>query len=227
MIARSVVVGFALLIAASTTGARAEVIGPLLPKAAFEAGLQSRYVDREIYYRGAEEDVQQSELAIIGRWGVTEFATLSFELSPGSGKIVGGFNGSTISYVVGAGIQATVFRNDHVRSTASYQITMTMHRIEDYPDPNAATESHTGELMLEGTLKLWDGDFNWFAGPAYSVYYFSHEATIGRSEEVWYSESNFGGVAGFNWVLWDHLNIASHLLWVENPQPRVALLYRF
>ena len=220
-------IGAALLVATSVSGSKAEVIGPLLPKSAFEAGLQYRYVEREIYYHGAEKDVQQSDQAIIGRWGATEFATLSFELSPGSGKIVGGFNGSTISYIVGAGIQATVFRNEHVRSTVAYQITMTLQRIEDYPDPNASTESHTGELMLEGDLKLWDGDFSWFAGPAYSVYYFVHEATIDRSEEVWYSESNFGGVVGFNWVLWDHLNIASHLLWVENPQPRVALLYRF
>jgi len=128
---------------------------------------------------------------------------------------------------VGGGIQATVFRNEHVRSTVAYQITTTLHRIEDYPTPNISTESHTGELTLEGMTRMWGGDFAWFAGPAYSIYYFTQEAGFSNAEKTWYTESNFGGVAGFNWVFWDHLNIASHVLWVENPQPRVALLYRF
>jgi hypothetical protein len=216
----------AFLTTVVVSSGQAEVIGPLLPRAAFEAGVQGRYVDRDVYYYDRESNAEQSELAIIGRWGLTEFATLSFELSPGSGDIVGGFDGAEVSYIVGGGIQATVFRNERVRASVAYQITTTLLR-GDYPDPNGSTESHTGELILEGTTKLWDSSFTWFAGPAYSPYYFTHEASLQYPKQTWYSHSNFGGILGFSWVLWDHLNIASHVLWVENPQPRVAVLYRF
>jgi len=206
--------------------AHAEVVGPLLPKAGFEVGAQYRMVEREVYSTEDEQDVEQSDIALIGRWGFSELATLSFELSYGSNELVGGFDGAQMGYIVGTGIQAAIFRSEHVRATVAYQVTMTLNRFDEHPS-NVSTESHGGQLALEGNFRLWDDDFYWFAGPAYSIYYYVREAGISNEPLSSYSETNYGGVVGFNWILLDHLNIASHVLWVENPQPRVALLYRF
>lgn len=216
----------AVCVLAGTEVTRAEVIGPLLPKAAFEVGLQYRQLEREVYSQTSEQDIEQSDLALIGRWGFTELATLSFELSRGSGDIVGGFEGVQTAYLVGGGIQAAIFRGEHVRATVAYQFTATLNRFDEHP-ANVTTESHGGQLALEGKVRLWDDDFYWFAGPAYSIYYYTREQGTANAYLGSYSDENFGGVVGFNWVLRDHLNVASHLLWVENPQPRVALLYRF
>jgi hypothetical protein len=215
-----------LFAVAGVQGAHAEVIGPLLPKATFEAGLQYRQIEREVYSTSSEQDIEQTDVALIGRWGFTELATLSFELSRGSGDMVGGFEGTQMAYLIGTGIQAAIFRSDNIRATIAYQVTMTLNRADEYP-ANVSTESHGGQLTLEGNFRLWGDDFYWFAGPAYSIYYYVRESGVSNAPLSSYSDSNYGGVVGFNWVLWDHLNVASHLLWVENPQPRVALLYRF
>jgi hypothetical protein len=207
--------------------AAAEVIGPLLPKAVFEAGIQYRHVDRQLYSGTEEADLLQADLAVIGRWGLTEFATVSFELSHGSGDLAGGFKGATTSYLVGAAVQAVVFQNNRMSATVAYQFTSTMHRFDEAPYRNATTEAHGGQFTVQRDESMWGSVFTWFVGPAYSINYFTIEPSVNRGSKNSYTESNFGGVVGFTWLLWDHLNVASHLLWVENPQPRVAVLYRF
>jgi len=214
-------------LAAVVATAHAEVIGPLLPRTTVSLGVQERWVKRTVYYQGAGHDIEQAEGAIVGRWGITDFATLSFELSPGIyGQFTDDLGEVKQFYLVGGGIQAAVWRHDRLTVSVAYQYTADLFRI-DATNPNLSTATFGGQLVAQREEFLQGQSLTWFAGPAYSVHTVTEEHGAQNSERTYYTDSNFGGVLGANLLLWKHLNLTGHLLWVENLQPRYGVEYRF
>jgi hypothetical protein len=219
------------LVLAGFQSARAEVIGPLLPAGAFEAGLQATSIKREVYYGEEEFDWEEGWALIAARWGITEAATLSLEASRDVIDIPDNLTGlvqdAHAAYLVGGALQAALWRNDDITVSAAFQFTMTMMRIDGGPVRNVSTETFGGQVMAQYETELWGSAFTAWGGPAFSKFYPTYEQQIDKPAAAFYTESDWGAVLGLGFLLWNHLDVTGHVLWVENPQPRVGLLYRF
>lgn len=222
-----------LIVAALTTliasvSAHAEVIGPLLPKATFEAGLEARWINREVYYGPEEFDWEESGTDGVARWGITNLATISVEASRKSVNLEGEFPDANFAYLVGGAVQASLWRNEDVIVSAAFQFTATMFRIDEGPVRNITTSTAGGQIIAQRTMPLGGADITAWGGPAYSLFYPDYEAQLnGPGRKELYTETNWGAVIGVGALLWKHLDVTGYLLLVENPQPRVGLLYRF
>jgi hypothetical protein len=205
---------------------RAEVIGPVLEKGSVSVGAQERRVERTLYREGVGQEVEQSETAVVGRWGATDFATLSFELSRNlTGRFMSDDEVEDF-YLVGGALQAVLWRHDRLVVSAAYQYTANLFRVDE-EIANITSSTYGAEIMVQRAEQLKGIGLTWFAGPAYSVHVVNYERGSANNERVYSSDSNFGGVAGLNLLLWEHVNLAAHVLWVENPQPRYGVEYRF
>lgn len=208
--------------------AHAEVIGPLLPRATFEAGLEARWINREVYYGPEEADWKESGTDGIARWGITNLATISVEASRRSAHIEDEFEDVDFSYLVGGALQASLWRNEDVIISAAFQFTTTMFRVDEGPVRNITTSTASGQIIAQHTMSLRSADITAWGGPAYSLFYPNYESQLnGPGLKELYTETNWGAVVGVGALLWKHLDVTGYLLLVENPQPRVGLLYRF
>ena len=227
MIRRSLILA-ALISALVCASVHAEVIGPLLPKAAFEAGMEARSVNREVYYGSDEFDWEEVNIPVVARWGITNLATISIEAARSAVWVEGDFKDSAFDYLVGGAVQASLWRNEKVIVSAAFQFTSTMLRLEDGPVRNVTTSTAGGQVIVQRPLLVGGVNLDVWGGPAYSLFYPDIEKQLNsvNSKEL-YTESNWGAVLGVGALFWKHLDLSSYVLWVENPQPRVALLYRF
>lgn len=205
----------------------AEVIGPLLPKAAFEAGAEARWMNREVYYGSDESEWKETSAPVIARWGITNLATISIEVAR-SAVWVEGDPQDAASYLLGGAVQASLWRNEKVIVSGAFQYTTSLLRLDEGPNRNITTSLAGGQIMVQYGLTLGTVGLTVWGGPAYSLFYPDYEQQIGGGTfKELYTESNWGAVIGMEALFWKHVDLSSYVLWVENPQPRVALLYRF
>jgi hypothetical protein len=218
-----------LLFSCLATSSNAEVIGPLLPKGAFEAGVFDQAIMREVYDGPDEFEWEQWTIMGVARWGITEFATVSVEASTNLVSFDSEFETPDYSYWVGGAIQAGLWHDERFTMSAAFQFTSTMLRFNEGSPRNANTKTAGGQLLVQHITRLWGAETSFWGGPAYSLFYSNLFREVGSSGETTelYTESNFGGVLGIGVLVAEHLNITGHVLWVENPQPRFGIVYRF
>jgi hypothetical protein len=110
-------------------------------KAAFEAGVEARWVNREVYYGSDEFDWEEVNIPGVARWGITNLATISIEAARSAVWVEGDFKDSAFDYLVGGAVQASLWRNEKVIVSAAFQFTSTMLRLEDGPVRNVTTST--------------------------------------------------------------------------------------
>lgn len=208
--------------------ARAEVIGPLLPRAAFEAGMEARWIDREVDDGSHEFDWKEANVPVVVRWGITNLATVSVEAARSAVWLEGEFQDDAFAYLVGGAVQASLWRNEKVIVSAAFQFTTTLLRMEEGPVRNITTSTAGGQVLVQYPLSFSGTGLTIWGGPAYSLFYpeYEQQADFVGQREL-YTETNWGAVIGAEALFWKHVDLSSYVLWVGTPQPRVALLYRF
>ena len=119
----------AALLFVSHETAFAGVIGPNIPKGKFELGLQYRRINRRIssgrYYYGLEG----SDGSLFIKYGLTRLATLTGEalVSPDmDSPFDDDADGSWRSYVLGAGLQMTLWERDEWTVEPGFYATETL-----------------------------------------------------------------------------------------------------
>jgi hypothetical protein len=112
--------------------------------------------------------------------------------------------------------------------SAAFQFTTQVLRFESGPTRNVTNTTAGGQIITQYQTTLSGIGFDFWGGPAYSLLYPDYENQINtiNTREL-YTESNWGVTLGVSALLWKHVDVNGYLLWVENPQPRVAFLYRF
>ncbi|HEX5131250.1 MAG TPA: hypothetical protein VFX92_02055 [Candidatus Krumholzibacteria bacterium] len=208
---------------------RGQVIGPLLSRGTVAMGLQEQWTHRTLEDSYRTTDWEEHDLSVVVRWGATEFATLSLQGMTGSGPWQSDHEDIQASYQVGVGLQATVWRADDIVITFGGQLDYKMRRY-DADTGNPPVLAWTASVELLGQLDtMWLGaPVALWGGPVLSWIVADYERLPGFQNPQRYTEqSASGGVVGITVVAWRHVDVSGHLLWVENPQPRVSILYRF
>jgi hypothetical protein len=215
-------------ILARVAPAWSEVIGPLLPRGTFEIGLQDRDIDRtEVAAGRVEFDLERHDLALVIRWAATEFATVSAEGMTGTDEFVSGSDDLQEFYLLGSGAQATFWRNDRVIVTGALQFTRAFRRWTD-ERRDQVIDSFSFQVTAQADVVIARQTATFFAGPVYS----DEELTVLESLSVPYrtemsSQTIWGGVLGAVVLLGGHVTLHGQVFWVENPQPRFGIGYRF
>ncbi len=204
-----------------------EVIGPQLPKGAFEIAVQNRSVDRSVYAEfGSTPELERQDLALVLRWGMTEFVTISFEGMTGPSEFVAGEADLQAFYLAGVGGQATLWRNERFLVTAAIQATRAYRRWND-TRRDEFDDSFALQTTVQSDFSVAQQTLTIFLGPAYS------EETLVLVENLYSrraeleSVERWGGVIGAVALLGGHVTVNAQVFWVENPQPRFGIGYRF
>jgi hypothetical protein len=203
---------------ACATPLRAEVLGPLLPRNAVEIGLTARDTDRTLEYAAQEFRFTQSELPATIRFGLSTTATLSFELDANP------FDTEDAFYTVGASIQALIWREgvNAITVTASYART---YALDVRASDNAWDEQRLDwSLLGQRSLDVWNQEATAWLGPMVSYVYATPRST---PNESWESSDLLGGAAGAELLFVDHILLQGALVWIDEPEYRVTLGYRF
>jgi hypothetical protein len=208
----------------------AEVLGPLLPKSTFELGTQIRWFDRELQSGSTKSILGGHDYALIGRYGLTDVATLSWELYTGDDELYN-FPGDEVRYyLIGAGLQTRIWEG------GGFTLHPGMHYEEVYAfsrDGGACHKSHQNiiaVMFLERAWRPWRQKVVVWGGPGYFWYRIKWEkgktwsSCNGASFE---SKYNWGITMGVNVLLWEHLETYSSFVVVDKIEPRLGVMYRF
>jgi hypothetical protein len=217
----------AVVLVAWSSEALSDIIGPLLPRGTFEIGLQERWVERSVRRVGKELDWDQNDLAVVIRWGATDFGTVSVEGMTGSGPWVEDRDETQFYYLIGAAVQGTLWHSERYIVMGGFQYTATLQRYDDPYRCTLSTSSYCWEVLGQLDAILWNQPVSMWAGPAVAEHVVDYLQGIYCRRETYSSRTSWGGVVGATMVAWQHVSVTGHLLWTENPQPRLGILYRF
>ena len=217
----------ALAITLCASPAHSEVFGPLLPRGGVELGFQQRWVERTEVTTSQTLDWSQYDLSAVARWGATDFATFSFEGMTGVGPWLSDHDDTQLFYLLGVSAQATIWRAAKVTVTGAYHYTLTFQRYDDSGSRTLETYSEAVEILAQTDARLWGQQVTFWGGPVGSAHSVNYPPGITYLGQDYVAETVWGGVVGLSVLAWRHVDLSGHLLWVENPQPRVTLLYRF
>jgi hypothetical protein len=206
--------------------ATAQVLGPLLPKAAAEAGVQITWVDRELdASNGSVYSLEQYDVSIPARYGLTEFATITAQVMTADDDL-NSRDTSLRYYLVGAGLQALIWRDaDYVISGGIYYTeTFLVNQSGNAPDETHFTVNVIAQIQRSffwrrHAVTVW-------GGPLFSEYYLEYEEGATFPGATWRA-IDIGVALGVNLIVLDHLDVYSNFIHVDHAQPRLGVLYRF
>jgi hypothetical protein len=218
-----------LLLGTFSSTAQCNALGPLLPERVMEAGVSWRSIDRTVGYVpyvGAVSrnmKIEQNDIAVFGRYGVTSSTTFSFELSVTPDELAFK-NGTGSLYVVGGALQLGVWTN------LDYALSVGFHYASLYWKNDAAGPD-VEEQLLEFTLQLqrsWalkDAEGIVWAAPLVS--YLTLKEQRPANDAFQEPFDNAGALIGANATFYRHAGVEAQYLWVETSELRMALFYRF
>ncbi len=217
-----------VLVALHVAPGRADIIGPQLTKGTFEIAIQNRCIDRSLYtLDGPHYDFEQRDAALIFRWAISEFATIGVEGMTGTDPLLSGEDDLQAFYLVGGAAQATLWRNDRFIVSGAIQYTRAFRRWEDQSQPDQLDDSFSWHAMVQTDFSVARQTLTVFAGPVYSREELAVLETISRPRVNLYPVESWGGIAGAVILLGGHATLNGQVLWVENPQLRLGVGYRF
>lgn len=220
MMARATMAIAVFLLAA--TPLHAEVTGPLLPRKAIEIGFMLRDTDRVVEYEDSEARYTQRDLPVTVRYGLTSTATFSLELD---GNPFNHQDDVGIYYTAGASIQALLWRHEEYVVTvgASYARTFAI----DTKEPKTQYDAQFIDWTLLGqrSFDVRSQELTVWIGPRVSYMSTALEAPI--EGEYYEAQNLFGGLVGVGILLIDHIVVQGQLAWIDEPEYRINLAYRF
>jgi hypothetical protein len=182
-----------------------------------------RNVDRTLFYDQSTAIVDQNDVAIVIRYGLTNNATVAAEVMAAPGDLVNEENVERF-YTVGASLRTLIWKHDPiVVSTGVHYTSSYWRRV-----PNACdreTQLIEWELLVEWSSAVGSQPIAAWAGPILSHFSFANRAPC--DDDYWEPSEMLGVTFGVNVVLWSRLEIDGQFVWVENPEPRVGVAYRF
>ena len=209
--------------------ARSEVIGPLLEKSTFELGLQWRDLGRE-FYEASKQTLEGHDYSLVGRYGLTQLATLSWELYAGDQDLHNPETIDTRYYLVGGGLETKIWsgRGVILHTGVHYYELFAFNQ-----DGRNCQKNHhdiTAVFLAEKSWFFHEQQIVAWSGPGY----FRHDIEKKRSNlsrscngDSWYSSYNWGWTAGLNLILWKHYQLYFSAVQVDKFQPRAGIMYRF
>lgn len=202
----------------------AEVVGPLLPERTLEVGIMQRKVRRAIDKEQGEPVVwERFDYPITLRYGITPNATVSMELSGDPNAIV--YDEDVIQYTVGAGIEALV------ASPGDCQITTGIHYyrgLDVYRDPGYCDNDIQGiDWTLLGQYEFGIGRSQMVVWGGPTISYLIVEAQAPCPEGKFVTDNVVGGIVGATLPSRIGLVLQGSLVWVDEPEYRLNLAYRF
>ena len=219
---RSILVAATFVALASQAApVRSEVIGPLLPRQAIEMGFTARETDRILEYEGEESRFVQRDIPFTLRYGISTTTTLSLELS---GNLFNDDDDVSF-YTVGASVQLLVWR------ARGYTITMGLSYARtlgiDEIDPKKQYDEQFLDWVLLGQREflVHDQEFTLWLGPRVS--YMSVKPQAPEVEIYNEAKNLLGGVVGAGFLLVDHIVLQGQLVYIDEPEYRLNLAYRF
>lgn len=226
----------ALLTAAVVLGAmsgaapsRADVLGPLLPPRVMEAGAAWRELGRTVRYSRYFDDshdtfMEQEQIALFGRYGLTSHATLGFELSVTPDELAF-TDGDGALYLVGAAMQFGIWTDGPTALTFGFHYASYYWRDDQLGHPDIEEQLLEWTLLLQRTWAVKKFSGMLWAGPAAS--HFSLEQQLPFNNDYQQPLELYGGMIGANARFADHVGMEVQWLYVENGELDVALFYRF
>lgn len=206
--------------------AAGQIMGPLLPESATELGPRVRWVQADMEWGTLTSYVDQYDVTVPIRFGVTRFATLSAELSIGNQEMHSR-EYELRYYTLGGGFQALVWEKDDYIVSGGVHFAETM--IIDKSGSQCDREQFTllAIIQVQRNINYWDQELVLWGGAV--QYYFSDDAQGGvNCKATGYNNSSTLGVAmGANLLLYDHYQLYYHFLYVDYYQPHIGLSYRF
>ncbi|MCI0452042.1 MAG: hypothetical protein L0Z51_06560 [Candidatus Latescibacteria bacterium] len=204
--------------------ANAEVLGPLLRERELEIGVLERHVDRLIDPDDGEPFQWKGEdYPVTIRYGLTASATLSFELSGDPNSMF--FETDVVQYTVGAGIAALVWsRHDFALSTGIHYY----RRLDAYREPgwkDYITRGIDWTFLGQQEFSIGRIDGSMWGGP--TVSYLVVQPQAPWTEEDLVPESVVGGVIGLTLLSRIGIVLQGSFVWIDEPEYRLNLAYRF
>ncbi len=198
----------------------AEVIGPLLPRKAIEMGLTAGDIDRALEYEGEVARFEESFTRFTIRYGISTTATFSLELAGNP------FNLDDEAYYdVGASIQTSIWRGAEYAITVSASYSSTLAIEPRVPKRQFDQQSLEWTLLVQREIPVRSEDLTVWLGPLISYMNVTPQAP--QEEDYSESQSLLGGVVGVGLLVVDHVVMQGQLLWIDEPEYRVTLAYRF
>lgn len=213
----------AILVAGLPTPVKAEVLGPLLSKGTLEIGIMEREVDRIVEGGGETKDFKQWDYPVTFRYGVTESATLSFELSGDPNAMFNDLD--IVQYTVGAGISTLVWSHDEFLLSTGFHY---YRRLDVYGEPgwcDFLTQGVDWELLGQQSFDIGRVAFTMWGGP--TVSYLILQAQAPCSETTMTGEQVLGGVVGLTLLSRIGIVLQGSFVWIDDPEYRLNLAYRF
>ena len=206
------------------------VVGPNIPKGCFEVGLQYRGINRQISSGAYQTELEGSDGSLFIKYGLTRLATMTGEaliLPDVSYRFGDDVEGSWRYYVIGAGLQATLWERDGWTLEPGFYATETLWFAEG--DEGCDEKWLTTDYVLLGTYSfLWDDvEAVVWGGPGYFYIYRAVLASASCSQRVWESDNNWGVTAGVNATFYDHVQGFFSFVYTDNFQASFGLSYRF
>ena len=212
---------WAILLASSAAIVRAEVIGPLLPRKSIEVGITVRQVDRQFEYHDEKVRLEQRDTPITFRYGLSTNATVSFELS-----------GTPLDtetetfYTVGATVHALIWKHSVYAVSMGVAYSRTLAVEYDVPPRKQYREQAIDWMLLgQRSFALGSEELTLWAGPW--VEYMSLTPQLPEEQDYYESENLLGGIAGAGFLFLDHIVLNGSLAWIDDPEYRLNLAYRF
>jgi hypothetical protein len=206
------------------------VVGPNIPKGKFELGLHYRGINRQISSGSYLHEIEGNDGSLYLKYGLTNTATLTGEalVLP---NISYGFNddvdGDWRYYVMGAGLQMTMWERDQWTVEPGFYATQTLW----FASQNDQCDEKwlTLDWVLIGTYAIRRDkiDIVVWGGPGYFYYNVTVLASAACSRRVWDSNNNWGGTAGLNVLFYDHVQGFFSFVYTDDFEPRFGLTYRF
>ncbi len=203
---------------------RAEVLGPLLRERELEIGIMERHVDRLIDPEvGDPVQWKGEDYPVTIRYGLTANATLSFELSGDPNAMF--FELDVVQYTVGAGIAALVWsHDDFVLSTGvHYYRRLDFYREAGYPD--YINQGIDWALLAQQELRIGRMVSSIWGGPTISYLIVEPQAPFSEDSNI--PDNVVGGVVGATLLSSIGIVLQGSLVWIDEPEYRLNLAYRF
>ena len=206
------------------TGAGAEVLGPLLRDRELEIGIMERHVNRLVDPDDGEPVQWKGEdYPVTIRYGITTSATLSFELSGDPNSMF--FGSDVVQYTVGAGITTSVWSQDEFMVTTGvhYYRRMDVYREPGYCDK--VTQGIDWTLLRQQSFRMGRiGGWLW-GGPTVSYLILETEAPCPEVDII--PDNVVGGVVGLTLLSRIGIVLQGSFVWIDEPEYRLNLAYRF
>lgn len=209
---------------------RAEVLGPLLPKSTFELGAQVRWFDRDLQSGSKNSQLGGHDYALIGRYGLTDLATVSWELYTGNDELYNVPGDEVRYYLIGGGLQTRIWEG------GGFVLHPGFHYQEVYSfsrDGQRCHQNHqniTAVVLMERTWHPRQQKLTVWGGPGYFFYKIKWEKGATSSScngGSWSSTYDWGITMGVNIILREHIETYTSFVLVNQIEPRLGLMYRF